>query len=264
MNGLPFWHVDAFADGPFTGNPAGVIQLDRWRDEETLRTIAREINLPATAFAVAAEDDADFEIRWFSPRGEIGLCGHGTLAAGHALIGDAQAICFTTRTAGLVHVQRDGDRLSLSLPVIRAEPHLLPEAVAAIGGTAIETLWHERGYGILRYADEAAVRALTPDFAALTAMGDVQFSATAAGDRTDIVSRVFTGRAGEDAVTGSAHSVLTPYWVERLGREAFTAFQASARGGWIDCRLEGERAALSGRCLTIVEGHFALSSDYRI
>jgi len=253
---LPFWHVDAFADGPFTGNPAGVIRLDNWRDEEALRTIAREINLPATAFAVAAEGDADFEIRWFSPRGEIGLCGHGTLAAGHALIGGKQAICFATRTAGLVRAAREGDRLNLSLPIILAAPERLPDAVAAIGGEPIETLWHERGYGILRYADEAAVRALTPDFEALTAMGDVQFSATAPGDRTDIVSRVFTGRAGEDAVTGSAHSVLTPYWAEQLGREVFTAFQASARGGWLQCRLEGDRAILGGRCTTITEGRF--------
>ena len=256
MNGLPFWHVDAFADGPFTGNPAAVIRLDRWHDEDMLRTIAREINLPATAFAVAVGGEADFEIRWFSPRGEIGLCGHGTLAAGHALIGDEQAICFATRTAGLVHVQRAGDRLSLSLPVIRAEPQPLPEATAAIGGTAIETLWHKRGYGILRYADEAAVRALAPDFAALTAMGDLQISATAPGDRTDIVSRVFTGRAGEDAVTGSAHSVLTPYWANQLGREAFTAFQASARGGWLSCRLDDDRAVLGGRCIMITEGRF--------
>ena len=258
MSGLPFWHVDAFADGPFTGNPAAVIRLDRWRDEDALRTIAREVNLPATAFAVAAEGEADFEIRWFSPRGEIGLCGHGTLAAGHALIGDEQAICFATRTAGLVRVAREGDRLSLSLPVIHAVPQPLPDAVAIIGGAPIETLWHERGYGILLYAEEAAVRALRPDFAALAGLGDVQFSATAPGSNTDIVSRVFTSRGGEDAVTGSAHSVLTPYWADKLGRDAFTAFQASARGGWLDCRLEGERAVLSGRCVTVIEGRFAV------
>lgn len=256
MSGLPFWHVDAFADGPFTGNPAGVIRLDRWREEDALRAIASEINLPATTFAVPVEGAADFEMRWFSPRGEIGLCGHGTLAAGHVLIGGGQSICLATRTAGLVRVAREGDRLSLSLPVIRAEPKPLPDAVAAIGGTATETLWHERGYGILRYANEAAVRALTPDLAALAAMGDVQFSATAQGDRTDIVSRVFTGRAGEDAVTGSAHSVLTPYWSARLGRDAFTAFQASARGGRLWCRLDDDRAVLGGRCVTISEGRF--------
>ncbi|HMI19092.1 MAG TPA: PhzF family phenazine biosynthesis protein [Sphingomonas sp.] len=256
MSDLPFWHIDAFADGPFTGNPAGVLRLDRWRDAETLQAIAREINLPATAFAVAMDGEADFEIRWFSPRGEIGLCGHGTLAAGHALIGDGTAVCFATRTAGLVRVERDGATLSLSLPVIRVVPQPLPDAVAAIGGAPVETLRHDRGYGILRYADEAAVRALAPDFAALAGMGDVQFSATAPGSDSDIVSRVFTSRGGEDAVTGSAHSVLTPYWAAQLGRESFTAFQASARGGRLDCRLEGERAVLSGKCVTVIEGRF--------
>jgi len=256
VSGVPFWHIDAFADGPFTGNPAAVIRLDCWRDEDTLRTIAREINLPATAFAVPAGGEADFTIRWFSPRGEIGLCGHGTLAAGHALIGDRSAICFATRTAGRAQVAREGDMLSLSLPVIRAEARYLPDAVEMIGGAPVETLWNERGYGILRYADEAEVHGLIPDFAALARMGDVQFSATAPGAATDIVSRVFSSRAGEDAVTGSAHSVLTPYWAEKLGRDDFTAFQASARGGRLDCRLDGDRAVLSGRCVTVVEGRF--------
>lgn len=253
---LPFWHIDAFADGPFTGNPAGVILLDEWRDGNALKTIAREINLPATAFAVAADGEADFAIRWFSPRGEIGLCGHGTLAAGYALIGDGDAVTFATHTAGLVRVTRDGEMLGLSLPTIRAEPKYLPDAVEVIGGSPIETLWHERGYGILRYEEAAEVRALKPDFAALARMGDVQFSATAPGTDTDIVSRVFTSRGGEDAVTGSAHSLLTPYWAAQLGRTSFTAFQASPRGGFLGCRLDGDRAMLSGRCVTVVEGRF--------
>jgi len=253
---LPFWHIDAFADGPFTGNPAGVILLDEWRDGNALKTIAREINLPATAFAVAADGEADFAIRWFSPRGEIGLCGHGTLAAGYALIGDGDAVTFATHTAGLVRVTRDGEMLGLSLPTIHAEPKYLPDAVEVIGGSPIETLWHERGYGILRYEEAAEVRALKPDFAALARMGDVQFSATAPGTDTDIVSRVFTSRGGEDAVTGSAHSLLTPYWAAQLGRTSFTAFQASPRGGFLGCRLDGDRAMLSGRCVTVVEGRF--------
>ena len=253
---LPFWHIDAFADGPFTGNPAGVILLDEWRDGNALKTIAREINLPATAFAVAADGEADFAIRWFSPRGEIGLCGHGTLAAGYALIGDGDAVTFATHTAGLVRVTRDGEMLGLSLPTIHAEPEYLPDAVEVIGGSPIETLWHERGYGILRYEEAAEVRALKPDFAALARMGDVQFSATAPGTETDIVSRVFTSRGGEDAVTGSAHSLLTPYWAAQLGRTSFTAFQASPRSGFLGCRLDGDRAMLSGRCVTVVEGRF--------
>ena len=254
MSDLPFWHIDAFADGSFTGNPAAVILLDQWRDEDALKTIAREINLPATAFAVAADGDANFAIRWFSPRGEISLCGHGTLAAGCALMADRDAVTFVTHMAGLMRVTRNGDIFGLSLPAIRAEPRYLPDAVEVIGGSPIETLWHERGYGILRYEEAAEIRALKPDFAALTRMGDVQLSATARGTETDIVSRVFTSRGGEDAVTGSAHSLLTPYWAAQLGRASFTAFQASARGGRLDCRLEGDCAILSGRCVTIVEG----------
>lgn len=256
MSDVPFWHIDAFADGPFTGNPAGVIRLDAWRDDADLQRIAQEINLPATAFAVAGDGEADFAIRWFSPRGEIGLCGHGTLAAGHALIGERDSVSFATRTAGRVRVARDGDKLGLSLPIIAAAPKYLPDAVDVIGGEPVETLWHERGYGLLRYADEAEVRALKPDFAALARMGDVQCSATAPGKDSDIVSRVFTARGGEDAVTGSAHSMLVPYWAAQLGRDRFTAFQASARGGWLECRLAGDHAVLSGRCVTIVEGRF--------
>jgi len=252
----PFFHVDAFADGLFTGNPAAVILLDQWRDEADLQRIAAELNLPATAFAVPTVAEAEYEIRWFSPRGEIGLCGHGTLAAGHVLIGEAAMVRFMTRTAGMVSVARAGDRLCLSLPIIAATPEYLPDAVEAIGGEPVETLWHPRGYGILRYAEEREVQTLTPDFTRLARMGDVQFSATAPGGETDIVSRVFTSRGGEDAVTGSAHAVLTPYWAEKLGRPSFTAFQASSRGGFLECLLDGDHAVLSGRCVTAVEGQF--------
>lgn len=253
---MPFWHVDAFAAGPFTGNPAAVILLDMWREDAELQRIAAEMSLAATAFVVAAGAEADFEIRWFSPQAEIRLCGHGTLAAGHALIDRRDAIRFATRAAGVVQVARNGDKLSLSLPIIQAASEYLPDAVQAIGGDPVETLWNERGYGLMRYADEAEVRSLAPDFAALAGMGDVQFSATAPGKDTDIVSRVFTSHGGEDAVTGSAHSLLVPYWAARLGRGSFTALQASARGGFLDCRLEGDRVALGGRCATIAEGRF--------
>jgi PhzF family phenazine biosynthesis protein len=256
VSGLPFWHVDAFADGPFTGNPAGVIRLDRWRAEAELRRIAAEINLPATAFAVPVTGEADYEIRWFSPHGEIALCGHGTLAAGHVLIGESASIVFATQSAGLVRLTRDADRLSLSLAAIEALPQAVPDLVGLIGGFPIETLRHPRGYIILRYADEAAVRALSPDFAALARLGNVQISATAPGSHTDIVSRVFNTHSGEDAVTGSAHAVLTPYWAEALGRPAFTAFQASPRGGRLDCRLDGDRVVLGGKCVSVVEGRF--------
>jgi predicted PhzF superfamily epimerase YddE/YHI9 len=258
VTALPFLHVDAFADGPFSGNPAAVILLDRWRHDALLQAVAAEINLPATAFAVPAASGADYEMRWFSPRAEIGLCGHGTLAAGHALIGERDAVRFATRKAGVVAVTRSGDGYSLSLPALVAEPRALRESAAAMGGVPVETLWHERGYAILRYAGEDVIRALTPDSAALQALGDIQHIATAPGDTTDIVSRVFSGRGMEDAVTGSAHALLTPYWAEMLGCPAFTAFQASARGGRLSCRLDGDRAVLGGRCVTVIEGSFSI------
>lgn len=253
---MPFFHVDAFADGPFTGNPAAVLLLDRWLDDAGLLRIAAEFNLPATAFAVPATGDADFEIRWFSPRGEIGLCGHGTLAAGHALIGNRALLRLATAKAGVVAVTRTAEGYSLSLPAIVAQPKDLPASVAALGGEPIETLWHDRGYALFRYGDEAAIRALAPDLAALKALGDIQHIVTAPGVATDIVSRVFSSGV-EDTATGSAHSVLTPYWTEQLGRPAFNAFQASARGGWLSCRREDDRAVLEGRCVTIAEGRFS-------
>ena len=257
MTAWRFLHVDAFADAPFTGNPAGVVVLDQWLDAPDLHGIAAELNLPATAFAVPVDGPADFAIRWFSPRGEIGLCGHGTLAAGHALMGDQRELAFATAKAGIVTVARMADGYGLSLPTIVAEPRNLPESVAALGAEPVETLWHDRGYALFRYPDEAAIRALAPDPAALKTLGDIQHIVTAPGDATDIVSRVFSSGGGEDAVTGSAHCVLTPYWVARLGRPSFTAFQASVRGGRLSCRLAGDRAVLTGQCVTVVEGRFS-------
>jgi predicted PhzF superfamily epimerase YddE/YHI9 len=257
VSGQLFFHVDAFAEAPFTGNPAAVILLDVWPDDAVLQRIAAEMNLPATAFCVRVAGEADFAIRWFSPRAKIGLCGHGTLAAGHALIGDKAVIRFATARADIVSVTHEDGLYHLSLPALVAAPHALPESVAALGGDPVETLWHARGYALVRYADAAAIRALTPDFGALAALGDIQHAVTAPGDDTDIVSRVFTRRS-EDAVTGSAHAMLTPYWAERLGRPELSAFQASARGGRLSCRMDGDRVVLGGRCVTVAEGRFRL------
>ncbi len=130
---------------------------------------------------------------------------------------------------------------------------------ALLGGVEpLDVRWREGGYMLARYDTEAQVRALRPDFASLGALGDVLTIATAPGTETDVVSRVFAPGAGidEDPVTGSAHALLTPYWAERLGRDTFTAYQASARGGYIGCQLEGDRVLLSGQCRTVIEGRF--------
>ncbi len=260
MTDLPFFQVDAFADRPFTGNPAAVIPLEAWLDDATLQAIAGENNLAETAFAVPTTGDADYELRWFSPTIEVTLCGHATLAAGHVLIGERETVRFRTPRSGLLSVSRDGDGYSMALPAFVATPRPLPEITAALGGNPIETLWHEGGYALVRYADEAAVRALRPDFRALEELGNFLHIVTAPGIGTDIVSRAFAPGAGidEDPVTGSAHSVLTPYWAGTLGRDSFTAYQASPRGGHISCRLDGNRVVLGGRCVTVIEGRFSV------
>jgi PhzF family phenazine biosynthesis protein len=256
MPQLRFTQVDAFADRPFTGNPAAVIPLEQWLPDETLQAIAEENNLSETAFTVPASGDADYELRWFTPTTEVVLCGHATLASGHVLIGDRDRLRFRTRKAGLLEVARDGEGYAMSLPAYPAEPRPLPRVTAALGCRSEETLWHPGRYALVVLADEAEVLALDPDFRALAAEGDILTICTARGSTTDVVSRVFAPGAGidEDPVTGSAHSVLTPYWAERLGRDSFTAYQASRRGGRIDCRLAGERVILGGRCVTVIEG----------
>jgi predicted PhzF superfamily epimerase YddE/YHI9 len=248
--------VDAFADRPFTGNPAAVMPLDEWLPDEILQAIAMENNLSETAFTIPdVTGAADYELRWFTPGTEVVMCGHATLAAGHVLI-EREHVRFRTRRAGILEVARDGEGYAMSLPSWAPAPKGLPRVVAALGCAPVETLWHPQRYAVAVLEDEAAVRAVDPDFRALAREGDLLTIVTAPGDETDIVSRAFAPGAGidEDPVTGSAHAVLTPYWAARLGRDRFTAFQASRRGGRLTCRLDGDRAVLGGRCVTVIEG----------
>jgi PhzF family phenazine biosynthesis protein len=259
---LPYWHVDAFADRPFAGNQAAVMPLDEWLPDETLQAIGEENNFAETAFVVRDESgEADWELRWFTPACEIRLCGHATLASGHVLLerDGGERVTFRTRKAGVLEVRRLAEGgYELALPAISTEPSAWEEAVALLGARPQEVWRSPDRYGIYLFASEAEVRALSPAFKGLAALGDDQFICTAPGDRTDVVSRVFVPGAGvdEDSVTGSAHAALTPFWAARLGRERFTAHQASARGGDLVCRLEGDRAWLGGNCVTVVEGTF--------
>lgn len=259
MTSLPFFQVDAFADAPFTGNPAAVMPLDAWLADDVLQAIAAENNLSETAFTVATPDDAeaDYALRWFTPAVEVKLCGHATLASGHVLMRD-KAICFRTRHAGVLTVERAGEGYALSLPAWDVTPRAMPDWAAALGGDVQESFWRDGGYTIFTYPHAAAVRTLTPDFAALRQAGDIMFIATAPGEGSDIISRVFVPGAGidEDPVTGSAHCLLTPFWAARLGRDRLSAVQASVRGGRLDCVLAGDRAILSGACRTVIDGRF--------
>jgi PhzF family phenazine biosynthesis protein len=265
MSRIPFAQIDAFADAPFTGNPAAVMPLASWLDDATLQAIAAENNLSETAFLVGADGgEADFELRWFTPAVEVAMCGHATLASGHFVLAaspDMDRVRFATRKAGVLVVERAGADYAMSLPAWGPEPKPLPEIVEALGVTGVvETLWHPQRYGVIVLENEAAVRAVAPDFRALATYGDLLTIVTAPGDATDIVSRAFAPGGGidEDPVTGSAHAVVAPYWAKRLGRSEFTAFQASARGGRLTCRVDGDRVILGGSCVTVIEGSFLL------
>jgi PhzF family phenazine biosynthesis protein len=260
---LPFAQIDAFADRPFTGNPAAVIPLDAWLDDAVLQAIAEENNLSETAFLVPdASDEAEYELRWFTPAVEVSLCGHATLASGHYILAreqDRDLVRFRTRQSGVLEVARHGDSYLMALPAYAPEPQAVPGLLEALGVQG-ETLRHPRGYDLTVLESAEAVLALTPDFRALAAIGDTLNIVTAPGKDTDVVSRVFAPAAGidEDPVTGSAHSVLVPYWAARLGRNHFTAYQASRRGGHLGCELDSDRVILAGKCVTVIEGSFAL------
>ena len=265
MTTLPYWHVDAFAARPFTGNQAAVIELESWLPDETLLAIAAENMFADTAFLLRdASGEADWELRWFSPATEVALCGHATLASGHVLLGREQLdrVTFRTRRSGILELRRSesGSGYELALPAIGLAPGDWPEAAALLGAEPRQTRTGSEGYAVFLLESEAALRALRPDFAGLAALGNGQFICTAPGTATDIVSRVFVPGAGvnEDSVTGSAHAALAPLWAAMLGRETFTAHQASQRGGDLQCRVDGARAWIGGDCVTVVEGSFFL------
>lgn len=265
---IPFAQIDAFAGAAFAGNPAAVMPLASWPADALLQQIAQENNLSETAFLVPdASGESDFELRWFTPAAEVALCGHATLASGHFVLSsdaDRAAVRFRTRQAGVLEVTRAdgaiGASYAMALPAWTPAPKPLPEVVAALGVEAIETLWHEKGYALVIVADEAAVRAAAPDGRAVRALGPIVHIVAARGETADVVSRVFTDYFDipEDPVTGSAHAVMVPYWAERLGRDTFDAFQASARGGRVGCALAGDRVILRGECVTVIEGTFLL------
>ncbi|MEB3416278.1 PhzF family phenazine biosynthesis protein [Alteriqipengyuania sp. WL0013] len=260
---LPYTHVDAFADRPFTGNQAAVMPLESWLDDEVLQAIAAENMFAETAFVIPdASGETDYELRWFTPTEEVRLCGHATLASGHVLLAqsDAEWVTFRTRLAGNLEVRRVDAGYEVGLPLIETAPQPWDEALRLLGVEPQEVWRNDTRYNVFLYDSAETVRALDPDLRGLGALGNDQFICTAPGEETDVLSRVFVpgGGVDEDSVTGSAHAVLTHFWTERLGRGHFTAHQASARGGTLTCRRDGATAWLGGNCVTVVEGSFYL------
>jgi PhzF family phenazine biosynthesis protein len=259
MINLPFFQVDAFATKPFEGNQAAVMPLAEWLPDAVLQAIAAENNFAETAFTVPCKSGAaDYDLRWFTPTVEVDLCGHATLASGHVLMA-GDTVRFATRS-GVLTVTREEGRYWLDLPAYPVEQGDEPglhDALRVGGPTYLSR--GGNGAAIVLLPDEAAVRAVSPDFAALRTI-DRLVMVTAPGLKTAVVSRVFAAFHGidEDPVTGSAHAALVPFWAKRLGRDRFDAWQASKRGGLLECELSGDRVRLGGGAVTVIEGHFQL------
>jgi len=258
------FHVDAFENGPFTGNPAAVCVLDADAApaEAWMAAIAAEMNLSETAF-VQPRDDGDWDLRWFTPKVEVDLCGHATLASAHVLSRHGYArddeLRFHTRSGVLTAAVSDMT-IWLDFPALVNSPVDTPRGLAeALGAEPVACARNVHDL-LVEVADEATVRALAPDFQAIAAIDAraVVVTARADGDYYDIVSRCFGPRVGinEDPVTGSAHCALATYWAPRLGRTEFRAYQASARGGELRVTLDGDRVRLGGTAITVARGEF--------
>jgi predicted PhzF superfamily epimerase YddE/YHI9 len=252
---VPICVVDAFSDQPFRGNPAAVCRLERWPSDEWMAAVAAEMNLAETAFLVA-RDDGDHELRWFTPKLEVELCGHATLASAHVLGGVAR---FHTRSGVLTCADAGDGWISLDLPADPPAEQAPPELLAAaLRGAPARWVGAGRFDWLVELDGAAAVRSLAPDLGAVEALGRRGLVVTAAGDRDGIacVSRVFAPGAGipEDPVTGSAHWMLAEHWGARLGLVELVGEQASSRGGIVRMRRAGERVVLAGRATTVWEG----------
>ncbi len=255
---IPLYQIDAFAEGPFTGNPAAVCPLEAWLPDAVMQAIAAENNLSETAFFVP--EGEGYRLRWFTPTTEVDLCGHATLASGFVvfrwLMPGRSSVTFQTTQAGKLTVGRDGDRLALDFPSRPAAPCAMSEPLASALGHRPAALLAARDYlAVYDSADDIA--GLKPDFAAVAALDRFAVIVTApATGGIDFVSRFFAPAQGvdEDPVTGSAHCTLIPYWATRLGKNRLAARQLSRRGGALSCGLQGDRVTIAGRAVLYLEG----------
>ena len=257
-----FW-VDAFTRRLFGGNPAAVIPLEAWVSDALMQQIASENNLPMSAFLVRTAAQR-WHIRWFNSSGEVSLCGHATLAAGHVLLDvleqSDRRVEFDSR-GGPLAVTRGEDVLELDFPanVPVAEPEAPRQLSNALRVTPREWLrWENYHLAVVDSAEE--VLEASPDFSAWSSIGDERVILSAPGEDCDFVSRFFAPGIGlpEDSVTGSAHCVLVPYWARRLGRQKLRARQLSRRGGELFCELRGERVMLGGHCALYLRGQIEM------
>lgn len=262
--GIPIYQVDAFTEEPFKGNPAGVCLLEKPAEAAWMQKVAAEMNLAETAFPLPEGDG--FRLRWFTPKVEVKLCGHATLATAHVLwergiLAPDREARFQT-LSGRLAARRAGDLIELDFPARPPLPEPPAWADAVVGALGIKPVYIGMSAEdvLFEAADEATVRAIAPDFAALRSLParGVIVTSRSSDKRFDFVSRFFAPAVGvdEDPVTGSSHTVLVPYWAKRLGKTSFTAYQASARGGVLYLRHDGDRVRIAGHAVTVIAGEF--------
>ncbi len=257
---LPIYQVDAFTDNVFTGNPAAVVPLDSWPDDETLLKIAAENNLSETAFFVPK--DGGYHIRWFTPTTEVDLCGHATLASAHILyteLGYKEDAIYFHSMSGKLIVARTNSGYELDFPVWPSEKSDPPvdARLKEAFGTECSELYKGKKW-VCVFENPAFIRAAVPDINAIAKITECQgVIITAKGDNGyDCVSRYFGPQIGidEDPVTGSAHCLLAPIWADKLGKNTIRAYQASARGGELLCTLENDRVKIGGQAALYLKG----------
>ncbi len=262
---IPFYQVDAFTNKPFSGNPAAICLLEEELSPKKMLSIAAEMNLSETAFVGPPDDDGARKLQWFTPTVEVPLCGHATLAASHVLLreaGETPPLRYDT-LSGILTVDEEPDGwLRMDLPSDPPEAAEAPEGLLeALGCPLGSPSFRGAKLWIVRMGSEKEVLALAPDIASLAKvnLGDTPLgvSVTAPGTRGfDFISRFFGPWVGvdEDPVTGMAHTVLGPYWMDELGSEALRAQQVSARSGNLRVWMDGDRVQLSGQAVTVIRG----------
>lgn len=258
---LPLFQADTFASGLFKGNPAAVVPLNEWLPDQQMQQIAAENNLSETAFFIPEGDH--FHIRWFTPKDEVSLCGHATLATAHVIFNEgnykADMIQFNSRS-GILTVTKVEDRLQLDFPadrLIEQEPD--PVFTLALGVAPL-AIYKGRTDYMLLYDSQETILSIRPDFKLLVQSPARGVIVTAPGTDADFVSRFFAPKVGvdEDPVTGSAHTSLIPFWAEKLQKTQLKARQLSARGGELWCTLAGDRVLIAGHAVTYLRGEIEL------
>jgi predicted PhzF superfamily epimerase YddE/YHI9 len=260
---LPVFHVDAFPARPFAGNPAAVCPLTGWLDDEVLRAVAAENNLSETAFFVARGDH--YDLRWFTPRCEVKLCGHATLASGWVVLQimepQRDSVRFETRFSGTLTVSRASDLFAMDFPILPPWVCAAPPAalIKGLGRPPVTVMQIEDNYFAV-YESEEDVRRVRPDLRTLEALHPAGVAITAPGNDADFVSRYFAPSYGipEDPVTGSTHCSLAPYWAQRLGKTSLHARQVSERGGELWCEVKADRVIIKGNAVLTLRGELLI------